>query len=310
MKVVVVGGGTGVPRVLKALGAIGCESTAIVNVSDDGGSSGVLRDIFNHIPPGDIRNCLTSTAKNLDLAEIFNYRFDCKGWLNGHSLGNLILEALFEKSSNSLEAIEIARKLLNSPAFVLPATLDLVILKGLGKSKTEILGQHNIANTQGIEKVYYDTNPKALPAAIEKIGSADIIIIGPGSIYSSILPVLIIDEIANAISNSQAKKIYISNIINYRAESLGFDVDDYINAIFDNAKISFIDMIIANDGTRFGKEDLKKAGDFVTPVKLGKIHEDIDVIVDDTADNDIRYHDPKKLAEILKSYWLPHHGAE
>lgn len=301
MKVVVVGGGTGVSRVLKAVGFIGYDVSAIVNVSDDGGSSGVLREIFNYIPPGDIRNCLTAVAQNSEVAQIFNHRFSCDGWLNNHSLGNLILEALFEEYPNPLDAIEKAKKILNCSATVLPATLDLIVLKGIGKKKTEISGQHNIANTQGIEKVYYDTSPKALPEAIKEIGSADILIIGPGSIYSSILPVLIINDITEAINKSQAKKIFISNTVNYRAESIGFNVDDYIDAIFTNTAISSIDLIIANDGSKFTRGDLKKAGDFATEVKRGKNHEDIDVMVEDVADVDVRYHDPEKLAKLLKS---------
>ena len=211
--------------------------TAIVTVTDDGKSSGRLRSEFAVLPPGDIRNCLVALARDdRFLKNLFRHRFTGKGSLGGHSLGNLIIVALAQMSDNFLDAIDKASALLGCAARVLPSTLDSVDLEAQIGDQTAY-GQRaikalNAVRTQPIRNLKVTpANAHALPEAVEVILAADLITLGPGSLFTSVIPNLLIDGIAEAMSKSTAKKIYICNIMTEADETAGLSAEDHLTEL-------------------------------------------------------------------------------
>ncbi len=211
--------------------------TAIVTVTDDGKSSGRLREEFAVLPPGDIRNCLVALARDdRFLKSLFRHRFSGKGSLGGHSLGNLIIVALSQMTDNFLEAIDKASALLGCAARVLPSTLDTVDLEAqIGEQMA--YGQRAIKALSALRNLpirnlrVTPSTAHALPAAIDAILAADLITLGPGSLFTSILPNLLIDGIAEAIAASKAKKFYICNIMTEADETDGFSAEDHVSEL-------------------------------------------------------------------------------
>ncbi|HEY9812597.1 MAG TPA: gluconeogenesis factor YvcK family protein [Candidatus Sericytochromatia bacterium] len=233
-KIVVVGGGTGLSTLLRGLKEFSANITAIVTVADDGGSSGRLRREIGVLPPGDIRNCLAALADEEKLlTELFQYRFRAGDGLVGHSFGNLFLTAMSEITGDLEQAIAASSKVLAVRGRVLPATLsDVRLWAELADGRT-IQGESSITEAGGqiIKIGCIPANPPGLPAAIKAIQEADYIIIGPGSLYTSVIPNLLVPEIKEAIASRLVPRIYVCNIMTQPGETQGYSVSDHIRAI-------------------------------------------------------------------------------
>ena len=233
-KIVAIGGGTGLSTLLRGLKLYSANLTAIVTVADDGGSSGRLRRDFGVLPPGDIRNCIAALADEEKLlTELFQYRFEAGDGLVGHSFGNLFLTAMSEITGDLERAVVASSKVLAIRGRVLPATLtDVALWATLADGRT-IEGESNIGKSNGqiVEIGCSPANPPALPAAIAAIQEADYIIMGPGSLYTSVISNLLVPEIAQAIAARQVPRIYVCNIMTQPGETTGYTVADHIESI-------------------------------------------------------------------------------
>ncbi len=235
-KVVVIGGGTGLSVLLSGLKHHTENITAIVTVADDGGSSGKLRRELGVLPPGDFRNCIAALADDEALTtQLFQYRFR-SGGLEGHSFGNLFITAMTEVTGSFEEALYESGRVLNIRGAILPSTLENITLfaevdEGLQTKKVK--GESAIPEARlPIERVYFEPDePRAFPPALQAILNADLIVAGPGSLYTSVIPNLLVTEIVNAIRASHAPKFYICNVATQPGETDGYTLDDHIQAI-------------------------------------------------------------------------------
>ncbi|KYH35391.1 gluconeogenesis factor [Clostridium tepidiprofundi DSM 19306] len=254
-KIVVIGGGTGLSTILRGLKAFTSNITAIVTVADDGGGSGVLRHDLGMIPPGDIRNCILALADTEPvMEELLQYRFK-EGILKNQSFGNLFLAAMDGISENFMEAVRKMSYVLAVKGKVLPVSLDKITLKAKLKNGQIVSGESNIPKAviesrSGIDSVFIEPkNAKALYEAVIAIREADIVILGPGSLYTSIIPNILVNEISDELYKTKAVKVYISNIMTQRGETDGYNVSEHINAILNHAGKDIIDYVIVNTGT-------------------------------------------------------------
>lgn len=235
-KVVTIGGGTGSFTLLSGLKKYPIELSAIVSMADDGGSTGILRDELGVLPPGDVRQCLVALSDSSDmLRELMNYRFE-NGGLSGHSFGNLFLSALEKITGNFSDGVAEAAKILNVKGEVIPVTNTDTNLFLKLKNGTLLQGENEINHNfhisdEGVERIYLSPEAEAHPRAIEKILSADLIIIGPGNHYCAILPNLLVAGIPEAIRTSEAKVVYNCNLVNKNGQTDGFTLDDYVDAV-------------------------------------------------------------------------------
>ncbi len=269
LKVVALGGGTGLPAVLRSLKdrMFPCRFhspcaqnrerlTAVVTVTDDGGSSGRLRRDFNMLPPGDIRNCLSALSDGGALSfDLFQYRFEGRNGLSGHSLGNLLLTALTHLKGNFLEAIQHCSDIMHVRGRILPSTSEQVALAARFADGLVIRGETCITGHRGrIREIYLiPANPAPLPQTLHAIEKADAIIIGPGSLYTSIIPNLLADGMADAIRSSGAKKIYICNQMTEPGETDGYTAADHVRAIFDHTEHGLVDYVLLHKGRIAGR---------------------------------------------------------
>ena len=250
-KIVAIGGGTGLSMLLRGIKHYTSNITAIVTVGDDGGSSGRLREELGILPPGDIRNCIAALGDDEDLiTELFQYRFKSGEGLEGHSFGNLFLTALCAITGNMVKAIKESANVLNIRGVVLPATLDDMKLGAEFEDGRIVHGESNIPEAHGQIKQLFTvpTNCQALPEAIQAIKDADLIILGPGSLYTSVIPNLLVNGIVETILKAKAKKIYVCNIMTQPGETTDYTVASHVNALFkhaDNKKI--VDAVLVNN---------------------------------------------------------------
>lgn len=270
-KIVAVGGGTGLSMLLKGIKKITNNITAIVTVGDDGGSSGRLREEMGILPPGDIRNCIAALADDEDLVtKLFQYRFKTGEGLEGHSFGNLFLTALISITGDMVRAVKESSNVLSIRGRVLPSTLDDMKLVAEMEDGRIIHGESNIPEAKGkIKRLFTDpVNCRALEDVIKAIKEADLIILGPGSLYTSVIPNLLIKEISKEIANSNAKKIYVCNIMTQPGETDEYNVSSHVNAIINHAgSKSIMDAVLVNDHLPDNlAEKYRLAGSF--PVKL------------------------------------------
>lgn len=251
-KVVVMGGGTGQATLLRGLKLLqNIHLTAIVTVADDGGSTGRLRRAF-HIPAmGDIRNVMISMAESETmLSTLMEYRFEGtpENEIYGHNLGNLILTALTDRSGNFMEAITAISKVLNVKGDIIPSTLQVITLFAEMVDGTIVRGESNIPKTGNrINRVFYQEKVRASRQAIEAIKSADLIIYGVGSLYTSICPNLIIEDLADALKVAKAKKIYVCNAMTQPGETDDYSMEEHVEAIVRHSGVK-VDLVVkAND---------------------------------------------------------------
>lgn len=256
-KVVALGGGTGMSSLLRGLKTHTSNITAVVTMADDGGSSGELRRRVGTPPPGDLRNCMTALSSDeAMLTQIFKYRFGEEYGLNGHSLGNLFITAMGDITGSFEEGVAEAGHVLAITGQVLPATIQDVRLgakkRNLSTDETTIVhGESEIPKAEGkIDRVWLDPqNPQAFPPAIQAILGADLIVVGPGSLYTSILANLLVPDISRALKASKAIKFYISNTTSQPGETDGYSVHDHVNAIEDHLGFDLFDLVICNNRT-------------------------------------------------------------
>lgn len=233
-RIVAVGGGTGLSSLLRGLKHYSVNITAIVTVADDGGSSGRLRREIGVLPPGDIRNCLAALADEEKLlTELFQYRFQAGNGLSGHSFGNLFLTVMTEVTGDLERAIAAISKVLAVQGQVLPATLSDVRLWAQLEDGRRIEGESNITEAMGkiVQIGCTPADPPALPRAIAAIQKADLIVIGPGSLYTSIMPNLLVPEIVEAIAQADVPSVYVCNIMTQPGETQGYTVSDHIRTL-------------------------------------------------------------------------------
>lgn len=253
-KVVVIGGGTGLPVVLKGLKEKCCDITAVVTVADDGGSSGELRKIMNIAPPGDLRNVLVSLSHiDEEAKDLFQYRFSKDTPLAPHALGNLIIAALTDMKGSIYEAVQSLSKEMKVEGHVYPASEQSVTLHAVFQDGTTVSGESAIAKTRKIIEHVYVTEsdhlnqkPKASPHVVEAIKDAEMIVFGPGSLFTSILPNLMIPEIGKAVLASKAEKVYICNIMTQKGETENFSDADHVRVLHEHLHHSFIDTVLVN----------------------------------------------------------------
>ncbi len=233
-KIVAIGGGTGLSTLLRGLKNYSANITAVVTVADDGGSSGRLRRDFGVLPPGDIRNCIAALADEEKLlTELFQYRFQAGEGLEGHSFGNLFLTAMSDITGDLERGIAASSKVLAIQGRVLPATLTHVDLWAELADGRRIEGESRITDAGGqiVRIGCIPEKPPALPAVLKAIAEANYIVIGPGSLYTSVIPNLLVPEIAQAIAKRQIPCIYVCNIMSQPGETTGYSVSDHIKAI-------------------------------------------------------------------------------
>ncbi len=246
--VVALGGGTGLSTLLRGLKEYTANITAVVTVADDGGSSGRLRNELGILPPGDIRNCLVSLAETEPtMARLFQHRFE-GGSMAGHSLGNLFIGALWEMSGSFYEAVSLASEILAVRGQVLPSTLDNVSLRAEMRGGALISGESSIASGDGtidkVELVPEDAAPA--PGVMEAITGADLIVVGPGSLYTSLLPNLLVSGMREAIVTSTALKVFVVNIMTQPGETDGFAVSDHLEVMEQHVGEGFFDYLVVN----------------------------------------------------------------
>jgi len=250
-RIVAVGGGTGLSMLLSGIKNITNNITAVVTVGDDGGSSGKLRESLGILPPGDIRHCITALADDEDLVnKLFKYRFNDGQCLEGHSFGNLFITALCEITGDMVSAVRASSNVLSIRGRVLPATLDDMKLVAEMEDGRIVHGESTIPEAHGkIKKLFTEPkNCKALPEVLDAIRNAELIILGPGSLYTSVIPNLLIKEIASEISKSKAKKIYVCNIMTQPGETDDYKVSDHLKALISHAGSSkIVDTVLVNN---------------------------------------------------------------
>ena len=253
-KVVVIGGGTGLSTMLRGLKQYTSHITAIVTVGDDGGGSGKLREDLGMLPPGDIRNCILALADTEPLMEdLLQYRFT-EGSLKGQCFGNLFLAAMAGISENFEDAVQKMSSVLAVKGKVLPVTLDDMKLVAELENGETIEGESKIPSEVIVRKTRIKKlaikpiDAKPLEEAIKAINNADVIIMGPGSLYTSIIPNLLVKGIPEAICKSPAKKVYISNVMTQPGETDGFKVSNHLKVLMDYGVAGNIDYVIANNG--------------------------------------------------------------
>ena len=249
MNVVVIGGGTGLSTLLRGLKLFPMNITAIVTVADDGSSSGRLREEFNTPAVGDLRNVLVALSEVEPLVEeLLQYRFDTYSDLNKHAMGNLLLTAMYNITGSLTESLEALSKIFNIKGRVLPFTEDKAILVAHTTDGEVIEGESKITKAgKHIKSINYKNKVKVTPQVLKAIEEADLIIIGIGSLYTSIIPNLLSREMKKALKEAKAKKMYICNIMSEHGETDGFNVSDCIKQINKYAGKDFIEVVLANN---------------------------------------------------------------
>lgn len=247
-KLVVLGGGTGQSVLLKGLKQFPFDITAVVSVCDDGKSTGKIREEFNIPAVGDIRRVLIALSETEDIVErLVNYRFSSKGDFNGHTVGNLILAALTDIGGNLSSGIKLISDILNMKGEVLPLTDECVTLMGEMEDGEVIEGEHHITlSPKKIKKVFYKEKAKANKEVLEKIKESDAIILSMGSLYTSIIPNLLCKDVVKAIDNSNAKIIYVCNVVTQPGETDNFKASDHVKLLNKYLGKRKVDILITN----------------------------------------------------------------
>ncbi len=313
LKIVTIGGGTGLSTLLQGLKEYTSNLTAVVTVADDGGSSGKLRQDFDILPPGDIRNCLVALADTSPLMEdLFQYRFEGESAFGGHSFGNIFILALSRVTKDFEKAVQAASKILAIRGRVVPSSLDKIRLVAELEDGSIALGEEKItkrSNNSPIKKLYLKpSHCESTVSAIEAIKGADAIILGPGSLYTSIIPNLLVGIISETINSSSAIKIYVCNVMTQQGESDNYKVTDHIKALYGNTKLRYINYSIINNSTisktlaqRYATEgsyqveadinEIKKLG--ITPI------EESFIAVGKQDKKEYLRHNPRRLAKTI-----------
>lgn len=308
-RIVVIGGGTGLATMLRGLKRYSSNLTAIVTVADDGGSSGRLTREYNVLPPGDIRNCIVALADNEGLmSQLFQYRFDGKGeGLSGHSFGNLFLLAMTSITGNFDQAIREMSRVLAIRGRVLPSTLSQICLVGHMTDGSVVRGETHIVEHGRSHPIHHlATDPEDVPAlreAVDAILNADLVIVGPGSLYTSIIPNLLIPDIRNALRRTTAQRLYVCNVMTQPGETDGFTAPDHVRCMEQHAGEGLLDIVLVN--TRKPGDEARDRyaaqGAHLVPAELDQL-KDMGyraVAMDLMNETNLVRHDPEKLANAI-----------
>lgn len=297
-QVVAIGGGHGLARALQALRRLDAATTAVVTVADDGGSSGRLRRELDIIAPGDLRMALLTLAGNRRLAAVLEHRFT-RGQLSGHALGNLLLVALAEQADGDfLAALDAAAQLLDCAGRVWPSTTESVQLKAQ-VAGDQVEGQVQVATADGrIERIWLEpTAPSACRQALEAIGTADVVMLGPGSLFTSVIANLLVPGIAAAVASGPAPVVYVANILTQPGETRGLDAGGHVGALLGQVPGLVVDAVILHDGpTGVGGGDSlgTDLGECEVPLVVRA-----DVAARGADGHVTSGHDPQRLAEAM-----------
>lgn len=311
-RIVAIGGGHGLASLLRGLKKYTHNLTAIVTVTDDGGSSGELRKNLGILPPGDIRNCLTALADDEEmLSHIFQYRFGERAGVNGHSLGNLFISALTDITGSFEDAVAESGRVLAVRGRVLPATLHDVKLVAEIKLENQekeikVVGESTITNLEGsVNHLWLEpSNPLPFPPAVQAILNADLIVIGPGSLYTSVLPNLLVPGLAEAIRASKAMKFLVCNVANQKGETQGYSYSDHIQVIEKHISESHFDVIVCNN--ELPKDEIMGI-EMVNPDV--SLEEQYAIYFAPLIDKENPWrHDPLKLAEVITDLFFERTG--
>jgi len=319
MKVVAIGGGTGLSSVLRGLKLHVADTThpaqlqpaisrltAVVTVTDEGGSSGRLRRDFRILPPGDIRNCMVALAEDETLfARLFSYRFAGGRGLKGHSLGNLLLTALTHLTSDFTKAVRISSEVLAIRGEIFPATLADVRLRACLRNGHTVYGESRISRTRVPIRRLEIVPPRCqpLPETLAALEEADLITLGPGSLYTSLIPNLLVRGIPERIARSRALKVYVCNLMTQPGETRGYTASDHVRALIQHAGRKLFDAVILNTGELSPALRKRYAAERAIPVLI-----DLDevwdlgvepILVDLLAENHVARHDCRQLASLL-----------
>ena len=305
-RIVVIGGGSGLPVLLHGLKEFTSNITAIVTVADDGGSSGRLRSQFNIPPPGDIRNCLVALADAEPLmGDLFQFRFKESGELEGHSFGNLFILAMLKVTGDFEKAIRESSKILAIRGRVVPSTLKTVTLAAQHKDGNITMGESNISKGGSpIERLYLKPDGcGATEDALEAILNADGIVMGPGSLYTSIIPNLLIEDLTNALAASPVPKIYVCNVMTQPHETDNFTAFDHVNTLVEHSRPEVLSHVIVNTGQVAPNVLSRYAKGEAHPVvaDLAKIRMLGYQVVEDNIVNfqDTVRHNPRRVSKII-----------
>ena len=325
LRVVAIGGGTGLATVLRGLKHHVTEParpaqirpeitrlTAVVTVTDEGGSSGRLRRDLRILPPGDIRNCLVALAEDEQLlTQLFNYRFASGRGLRGHNLGNLLLAALTHLTHDFAKAVRLSSEVLAIRGEIFPATLADVRLKAVRRDGVVIHGERSITKTRvPIRRLYIvPSRCRPLPETLEAIRDADLITFGPGSLYTSLVPNLLVQGIPQQIARSRAVKVLVCNLMTQPGESRGYSAADHVRALHQHAGLKLFDYIILNKRPLSPALLKRYAAERAEPVQL-----DLDAVrelgvkplcADLLIEDHVARHDSRRLAQLLLSLVKP-----
>ena len=307
-RITVIGGGTGLPSLIRGIKHYSHNIAAIVTMADDGGSSGRLRSELGIQPPGDIRNCLVALADSeAVMQQLMDYRFSSGGQLNGHSFGNMLIAALAGIGGDFNRAVEIAGELLAIRGRVIPSTTTDVTLVARTETGETLTGETMVASaTSRLQTLALSPlNPPAHPEAVAALEEADLLVIGPGSLYTSIVPNLLIPGISEAIGQSRALKVYICNVAEEPRQTVGYAVQDHLDVVRRYAGDNAVHAVIANGRIPAGPTP---AGlDFIRPRRPwddNTLLVEADVI-DESA---TARHDPAKLAQTVAATYRAHRG--
>ena len=313
-RIVALGGGHGLSTLLRGLKVRTDDLTAIVTVADDGGSSGVLREELGLLPPGDLRDCIVALAEAEPLmTQLLQYRFGRGTGLEGHAFGNLFIAALAEITGDFESAIAKASHVLAVRGRILPSTLENVRLcaevRERGNPNADpfvVYGQSRIAKARGtIERVYLvPSNAKGYPEAIRAILHAEMIVLGPGSLYTSVLPNLLVADIRNALRASSALKVYVCNVATQPGETDDYTAEDHVRALCAHLGAGFCDCILVNSNTNFQLPP--HSGSTMVRPYCAEAN-GYRVVLEDLVDREIPWrHDAHKLAEALLRLYGAH----
>lgn len=305
-RVVAVGGGNGLAALLRGLKGYTSNLTAVVTMADDGGSSGLLRRHMNMPPPGDLRNCLVALADDESvMSRLFKYRFPEDGGLQGHSFGNLFMAALTEVTGDFELAVQESTQVLKVRGRVLPSTLDDVVLHAQLEGGGRVSGESAVTAADRLPRRVWLTPdpPRALPQAVSAIASADLVVLGPGSLYTSVIPNILIPEIRDALLSTRAWVVYVCNVMTQAGETDGYTAAEHLDALQRHGLTGAIDAVLVNDEPVSEEllESYARGGSEPVVVDAGRIR-DMGVRVEHApviAQSQVVRHDSERLARAI-----------
>jgi uncharacterized cofD-like protein len=318
VRIVAIGGGTGLSAILRGLKQRVAPNpaapsddpirdlVAVVTVTDDGGSSGRLRRDYSVLPPGDIRNCMVALSQDEALlGRLFQYRFASGNGLKGHSFGNLFLAALSHVTGDFMRAVRVSGEVLAIRGRIFPSTTQLVSLEAVTESGKHIAGESRISRASApIRRVrLVPRSAKPLPEVLQAIAKADLILMGPGSLYTSVIPNLLVSGVADAIRKSRATRIYISNLMTQPGETVGYSAADHVRAILEHGGPGLIDCVILNNGEFAPEVEERYRAQGAYPVRADVPQLEsmgLRCVADNILDQDGKVrHNGKRLAKLL-----------